>query len=676
MTSGETTGAARPLTPEDIERIILVSDAQIAPDGRHVAYVQTRLDREKNDYQSSLYIVPTDGGARVRYTAAGARDTFPRWSPSGDRLAFLSNRSGSSQLWAIPLAGGEATQLTDLPEPVTFFAWSPDGATIAFVSKTEAEQLRRQEESTCVETEAAPDEETDVVRLTRIRFRADGTPGFLDDKHSHVWCMPSTGGTPWQVTSGDFDDGWPAWSPSGRELAFASNRTPDREYNNVHELWAVNARGGEARPVLVGQQAMFGEPVWSPDGTAIAVVGHRDPVSGSATNANIWWVAASGGEPENRTAVLDRSAGNAVATDTGVEVSCGPAWLPDGSTILYQLSDWGSVHVYAVPVVSGEPRPVIAGDRCVSSFSVSADGSRLAFVAGDALNPGDVYVCDADGANERRLTAVNQEFFASVAVSAPEEIRFRSQAPDEAELQGWIMKPVGFMPGRRYPMVLEIHGGPHSMYGNAYFHEFQLLAAQGYVVLYTNPRGSQGYGETFTKYTLGAWGEKDFPDFMGAVDHVIGLGYVDPNRLGVTGGSYGGFSTNWVIGHTDRFKAAVTQRCLSNLWSFFGTSDIGFWFGAYEIGAMPWEDREPYLRLSPITYVDRMTTPLLILHSEQDYRCPIEQAEQLFVSLKALRREVEFVRFPDESHGLSRTGKPKHRVERLQHILGWFERHL
>ncbi len=243
-------------------------------------------------------------------------------------------------------------------------------------------------------------------------------------------------------------------------------------------------------------------------------------------------------------------------------------------------------------------------------------------------------------------------------------------------IHGWIMKPIGFEHSKKYPLVLEIHGGPHAMYANAYFHEFQLLAAQGYVVVYGNPRGSQGYGSGFSSCTKGVWGSSDMPDLMAMVDHAIGLGFVDAERLGVTGGSYGGFMTCWVVGHTDRFKAAVTQRPVTNLYSFYGTSDIGSTFGDYETGGTPWADTEQFLKMSPITYVDKVVTPLLFIHSEQDYRCPIEQSEQMFVALKMLGQETELVRFPNESHGLSRMGKPAHRIERLQAINGWFESHL
>ncbi|HEU4792817.1 MAG TPA: S9 family peptidase [Nitrolancea sp.] len=660
----------RLLTPSDIYAIKLVSDARFSPGGDDVAYVQTSLDRETNDYQSSIAIVSTSGGDPRRFTGAGAKDTAPRWAPSGDRLAFLSNRSGSKQIWTIPYSGGEASQLTDLPEEITGFTWSPDGSTIAFVSKAVSPQA--EQNSPTVDGR----EGSDVVHITKIRFRADGTPGFLDQKPTHLWVIHSNGGAPRQVTSGEFSDSQPAFSPDGRELAFVSNRTGDRDFNCASEIWAVSLQGGQPRCIAGGDDAYFWHPAWSPDGESIAISGHWQAATGHATNYCVWLAPSSGGgEPRNLTAALDRPAGDFAIGDTAVETDRGVAWSLDGSTLYFQVSEAGNVHLYRISVAGGDAERVVGGARRVLNFSLSGDG-RVAFVASDPLNPGDVAVCAPDGTDEHRLTAVNADLMNAVALSTPEEFRIIGRAGDQGEIHGWIMKPVDFQEGRHYPMVLEIHGGPHALYANAYFNEFQLLAARGYVVVYTNPPGSQGYGESFAKYTQGAWGEKDMPDVMAAVDHVIAQGYVDPNRLGVTGGSYGGFLTNWIIGHRDRFRAAVTQRCVSNLASMYGTSDIGFSFGEYEFGGTPWDSPEQFARLSPITYVKEIRTPLLIIHSEQDYRCPVEQAEQLYVALKRLRREVEFVRFPNESHGLSRSGKPEHRVERLERILDWFDRYL
>jgi dipeptidyl aminopeptidase/acylaminoacyl peptidase len=661
----------RKLTPDDIYNIALLNDARISPDGSQVVYVNTELNREKNDYRSSLYLVSAAGGNARRYTTSDGKDTMPRWSPDGSRLAFLSNRSGSNQLWAIATGGGEAIKLTDLPEPVTSFTWSPNGREIAFVSKADTQKM---EEAKANDDKDAP--KSDVVRITRLRYRADGTPGFLDNKPTNIWSVSADGGEPRQITAGEFDDDSPAWSPDGSMLAFVSNRNEEREKKRGSEIWTVPTSGGEPTPVLSGVTAWFSGPSWSPDGALIAVEGHQDPFADGAIGADVWVVQPDGAGLRNLTCALDRIVGDTAAVDTASGVNVGFIWSPDSASVLYQLSDSGNVHVRRVSVETGDTQLILGGNRRVMNFSVSADGSKCAYVVGTATVPCDVYVSNGDGSGELRLTTVNDEFLATVFVSEPEEIHVPSQADDHADIHGWIMKPVGFEEGKQYPLVLEIHGGPHGMYANAYFHEFQLLAAQGYVVVYGNPRGSQGYGSAFSSCTRGVWGSSDMPDVMALVDHVIGLGYVDSSRLGVTGGSYGGFMTNWIIGHTERFNAAVTQRPVSNMHSFYGTSDIGSTFGDYETGGTPWANTEQFIKMSPIAYVDKMTTPLLIIHSEEDYRCPIEQSEQLFVSLKMLQRTVEFVRFPGESHGLSRMGKPVHRVERLQAILGWFEEYL
>jgi dipeptidyl aminopeptidase/acylaminoacyl peptidase len=652
------------LTIDDIYRFRLISEPQFSPDGVAVAYVITTIEREKNDYRSSIHVTTIDGSRTRRLTQADSKDSLPRWSPDGKHLAFLSNRTEKPQIWLLRVDGGEAWQASTLKEGVISFGWSPDGLSFVVVSKTVEGDDDALEDA----------DKSDVRHITKIRYKADGE-GFLDQKPKHLWIVPAFGGSARQLTSADTDDTDPVWSPNGREIAFVTNRTDGRDMNTVSEIWSVVAQGNEERRIAGGDTASLHSPSWSPDGTSLAFTGNWHAPSGGARDNDVWVVAAGGGEPDSLSSNFDRSITDAGMSDVYANSVTRPTWTPEGESVLVLASDAGSTQVYAASVGGGEVLQITRGARRISAITVSPDGSRIAYISGDATNPGDLLVANADGSNETQLTDLNGDFLNPLQLPVPEEFTVNSHS-DGHEIQGWVLKPAGFEPGKKYPMILQIHGGPHAMYANHMMHEFQVMAARGYVVVYTNPRGSAGYGEAFTTYTHQAWGEKDMPDVMAAVDWVVAQGYVDENRMGVTGGSYGGFMTLWIIGHTDRFKAAVTQRCVSNLHSFYGTSDIGFTFGEYEFGGTAWERQEHFLKYSPVSYVASMTTPLLITHSEEDYRCPIEQAEQVFVSLKRLGREVEFVRFPDENHNLSRTGKPKHRVERLEYIVGWFDKHL
>jgi dipeptidyl aminopeptidase/acylaminoacyl peptidase len=661
----------RRITADDIYGFRLLNEPRFSPDGKSVAYVVTTIERENNDYRSSVYVTSADGAKTRRLTRADAKDTAPRWSPDGSQIAFLSNRDDKAQIWAIRADGGEAWRVSTLDEGVNSFAWSPDGKNFVAVSKSvEGEPGDVHEDG----TEKKSDEYvSDVRHIKKIRYKADGE-GFLDFKPKHLWLIPASGDGAHQLTSADVDDADPVWSPNGQEIAFVTNRTDGREMNSVSEIWAIHAHGKQERRVVGGDSARFHSPSWSPDGTKIAIVGNWHAEAGGSRNVELWSVPAGGGDPESLSEGFDRSISDSAMSDIYAASTTRPIWQPNGERILALVSSDGSTQIVSISVTEGSVEQITQGNRRVSAFDVSDDGQKMVYVSATTTNPGDLFIANLDGSDEQQLTSLNADMLGGITLSQPEE--FWVESKDGNKVQCWVMKPVGFDASRKYPMILEIHGGPHGMYSNSFMHEFQLMAARGYVVVYTNPRGSAGYGEAYTTSTRMAWGEVDMPDLMAAVDWVVEQGYVDPNRLGVTGGSYGGYMTLWVIGHTDRFKAAVTQRCVSNLHSFYGTSDIGFTFGEYEFGGTAWEQREHFMKYSPITYVADMRTPLLIVHSEEDYRCPIEQGEQVFISLKRLGREVEFVRFPNENHNLSRTGKPKHRIERLEHIIGWFDSHL
>ncbi len=658
------TAARRPVQPDDLLRIKTVTDVQIAPDGRRIAFVVTELDAESDEIRSRIWLVSADGGPTRPLTYGPGRDSAPRWSPDGRFLAFLSDRPGRAgdrpQLYVLPMDGGEPRRLTDLERGAGPAVWSPDGQMLLFAARvakeaapSDAEARRRWEQRPRV--------------VTRAHYKDDGS-GYTFDAASQLFVVPLDGGPPRQITSGEASSREPAWSPDGRRVAFVRTRTGPADYN-LTDLWVCDADGGNTQRLTddVGRAAA---PAWSPDGRTIACYGTDTQVptlGGEMTR--VWLVPAEGGPPRNLTAAYDRSP---YATPAGPPAP--PVWSPDGATLTLLVADAGDVHAVRITVESGAVEPLITGERQVTWLS-AVPGGPIAFAAHDPLTPGDVFVCRWDGVEERRLTDLNGALLAELALPRVERRQFRS--PNGGEIEGWLVHPLD---GRRpAPLLVHIHGGPHSFSGNAFkmssFYEY-VLAGRGWATLALNPSGSGSYGRDFMRSLLGRWGEYDLPEQLAAIDQLVAEGIADPERLAVTGYSYGGYMTAWVVGHTDRFKAAVVGAPVTNLESFFGTSDIGMWFGPGEMLGDIFTARDTYRRLSPVQYVDRVTTPTLILHGEADDRCPIGQGEEFYIGLVAAgRAPCEFVRYPGASHLFLGQGRPSHRVDYCRRVVAWVERY-
>lgn len=667
----------KPLAAEDLFRLAFVGSPRVSPDGKQVVYTVRETRFEDNKYLSSLYLVPSSGGEPRRLTFGEYSDALPRWSPDGKTLAFVSDRhEEKSQIHLLPMEGGEAHRLTNLDGSVTAVEWSPDGKQLVMVYRPLSEEQKARREA---KKKNKTDKRPAFKVHTTLHYKEDGM-GYLFDMYAHLYLVDVETGEVKQITKGETNDMQPVFSPDGETIAFASNRMDDPEMNpdNI-DVCLVPTTGGEVTRLTPGYGPQVA-PSFSPDGKILAFLGLFCGKGESFwKDAHVWTVPVSGGEPTDITPHLERSAGNLCISDTR-DVGEGwepPIWSPDGNHLTFVKSVDGSAVVCRVPAKGGDVAQLTPKDREVSGLSVDAKAGRMALEFSDHTHPAEIAILDlTEGGEPRPITDHNRALLEEHWIGEPEEIRVPT-APG-VEIHGWVLKPPGFDPGRQYPAILEIHGGPHVQYANTFFHEMQYLAGRGYVVMWTNPRGSQGYGETYAGAIVQDWGGPDLEDQMKAVDHLVAQGYVDETRLGVTGGSYGGFMTNWIVGHTDRFKAAATQRSVVNLYSFYGSSDYGYDF-EWEFFGRPWADEETalrYLRMSPLHYVQNIKTPLLIVHSEEDHRCPVSQAEELFTALKILKREVEFVRFEGESHGLSRGGRPQNRLERLKRIGDWFDRYL
>lgn len=641
--------------PLDVFQLEFASDPQISPDGRRVAYVRNFMDIMKDKRRSNLWIVDYDGSNHRPLTTGNQNDVLPRWSPDGTRIAYIAKTGEGSQIFCRWVESGDTAKLTNLTVPPENLVWSPQSDRLAFsmLVRTDAEPF--------VKLPAKPEgaQWAEPARvITKLKYRSDGK-GYLEDGFVHLFVLPADGGTPRQLTSGDFNHGGrPAWTPDGAALVFSANRNPDWEHQPQRSyLYRVSLENRQLKRLTNVAGPTF-SPAVSKD-NRIAYVGFKDRLQGYQVTQLF------SGEPAKAvTQALDRDI-------------VSPAWSHTGDRIYFQFDDHGATKL---GVVSADGRvetlamnlggTTIGRPYSGSSFSVSKN-DRFAYTGSRLDRPADVWVGDGD-ALPRRITSLNEDLLQHKRLGSVDEIQFRS-AFDDRMIQGWIVKPPNYKPGQKYPLILEIHGGPFANYGPRFSAEMQLYAAAGYIVFYANPRGSTGYGEEFGNLIHHAYPGHDYDDLMSGVDAVIARGDVDPDALFVTGGSGGGVLTSWIVGKTSRFQAAVAAKPVINWYSFALTADFYPFFHKYWFPGLPWEQPEHYMQRSPISLVGNVTTPTMLLTGEVDYRTPISESEQFYQALKLRKIDTALVRIPDASHGI--TARPSNLISKVAHILKWFETH-
>ena len=671
MTDTQAPAAPRLTTADDLYLFQTPSDPQISPDGEQVAFCVQRVERETEKKYTNLWLAAADGSRLRQFSHGKWADTMPRWSPDGRTLAFLSNRGSEeqAQIHLIPVDGGEARPLTNLKGNFASIEWSPDGTKLLCqFRKKDADAAEREKD------EAKKKLGISYRHITRSDYKFDGA-GYLPKERWHVWVVDAVTGEATQLTDSDKDETEPRWSPDGGRILFASNRSerPDMDMDAT-EFYLIPAAGGEMVQVQTRPGRKFGA-VFAPDGQHIAYIG-REQLGRWYQNATVYVSPLAGGEVRNVTGHLDLHMVGATTGDifNGSEPSL-PVWSADGARLYLTATTRGNEPLLALDAFADKPQPDILTPEpgMLGGYTLDRERRRVAYLWATLDDPAQLYVRDLDGGEPRHLTALNP-WLAEVETGEIEEVWFK--AADGYDLHGWILKPPGFDPARKYPSIVQIHGGPQMQYGNLYTHEFHYLAAQGYVVTWSNPRGGQGYGETHAGIIYGQWGTVDYDDVMAWADTVEKLPYIDPERMGVTGGSYGGYMTTLIIGRTQRFKAAVAQRVVSNFLSFYGSSDLNWGLENLAGTAAPWDDVHGCWAQSPISAIGNARTPTLVIHSENDYRCDQEQGEQVFIALRRLGVDTELLLLPGESHGVSRGGRTARRIARLEHMAGWFERYL
>ena len=724
----------RNITEKDLWEFVWIGDPQVSPDGSRVAFVRVTVNEKKEGYNTSIWSVPAAGGEEPHQLTKGDHDSTPRWSPDGKYLLFLraTEKDGKPelpQLSMLPMAGGDSFSFTDLPKGAGSPVWSPDGKSIAFTSDTNADDLAKQEKKkrkeeelkkAVSETSASPsaspqssktptsksatgksdadeaakkaeaeaEHESDIHVITRAIYREDNE-GYADPKRpQHIWVVPAPRNAdekvqPKQLTTGRFDEENAIWSKDGSQIYFTTSRVDEPYYEfPKSDLYSVAATGGEPVKITTLELNLGGGPdagvlSLSPDGKQIAFIAATTRPVNSYTQPDLWIVDLSpNAKPRNLTEKFDFDAGGFLLGDCAPPRAGGrnrPIWTADGKGLIEVYAREGKANLGLFDAATGAETDLTSGNEAVGSFRASSDGSTIVYTVSTPTRINDLFVLDRAAPNSQpnQLTRINDELFSKLNLTEPEEIHYKTF--DGKTIEAWLQKPPDFDPRKKYPLILNIHGGPHIAYGYIFDHEFQWMAAKGYVVFYPNPRGSTTYGQDFGNVIQYHYPGDDYKDLMAGVDDVIRRGYIDKNKLGVTGGSGGGLLTNWVVGQTTRFAAAVSQRDIASWIDWWYTADFTL-FQPTWFKAPPFDDEQDFKARSPLTYIKNVKTPMMFILGEVDYRTPPGAGgEEMFRGLKFRKIPTVMVRFPNESHELSRSGQPWHRIERLENIVGWFD---